>query len=114
EHALQQLWQERDGNRLTASAYRAIGGVAGALQQHAEKVFEGFDEGQREACRRVLLRLVQVEEARAATRRRLAFDELVSAADSEADRRSAAAVVGKLTAERLLTVETPEAAGAEK
>lgn len=114
EHALQQLWQERDGNRLTATAYRQIGFVAGALQQHAEKVFGGFKEGEPEACRRVLLRLVQVEETRAATRRRLTLDELVPAADSEADRRSEAAVVDKLTAERLLTVETPETAGAEK
>ncbi|HEV3074254.1 MAG TPA: TIR domain-containing protein [Thermoanaerobaculia bacterium] len=114
EHALRQLWQERDGNRLTAAAYRRIGGVAGALQQHAEEVFTGFDEGQREACRRVLLRLVQVEETRAATRRRLAFDELVSATDPEADRRSAAAVVDRLTAERLLTAETAATAGAEK
>jgi WD40 repeat protein len=111
EHALQQLWQGRDGNRLTAAAYRRIGGVAGALQQHAEEVFTGFDEGKREACRRVLLRLVQVAETRATTRRRLAFDELVSAADPEADSRSVAAVVDRLTAERLLTAE---AAGAEK
>jgi WD40 repeat protein len=114
EHALQQLWQERDGIRLTAAAYLRIGGVAGALQQHAEEVFTGFDDSQREACRRVLLRLVQVEETRAATRRRLAFDELVSAADSAADRQSAAAVVDRLTAQRLLTVETGETAGAEK
>jgi WD40 repeat protein/energy-coupling factor transporter ATP-binding protein EcfA2 len=110
QHALRQLWQKREGNRLTAEAYRQIGGVAGALQQHAEEIFTGFDEGEREACRRVLLRLVQVDETRA-TRRRLAFDELVSAADSTADRQAATAVVAKLTDERLLTAE---AAGEEK
>ncbi|MEA2599418.1 MAG: hypothetical protein QOF89_410 [Acidobacteriota bacterium] len=106
QHALLQLWQKRDGRRLTVAAYREIGGVAGALQQHAEEIFTGFTEGEREACRRVLLRLVQVDETRIATRRRLAFDELVSAADSEADRGAAAAVVTRLTDERLLTAET--------
>ncbi|MFL6260356.1 MAG: TIR domain-containing protein [Thermoanaerobaculia bacterium] len=110
QHSLRQLWQKREGDRLTAAAYRQIGGVAGALQQHAEEIFTGFDEGEREACRRVLLRLVQVDETRA-TRRRLASDELVSAADSAADRQAAAAVVAKLTDERLLTAE---AAGEEK
>jgi WD40 repeat protein len=110
QHALRQLWQRRAGDRLTVAAYRQIGGVAGALQQHAEEIFTGFDDGEREACRRVLLRLVQVDETRA-TRRRLGFDALVSPRDPEAGRRAAAAVVARLTQERLLTAE---AAGAEK
>ncbi|MFY9823220.1 MAG: TIR domain-containing protein, partial [Thermoanaerobaculia bacterium] len=102
QHALLQLWQQREGHKLTAAAYRRIGKVAGALQQHAEDIFTSFTEGEREACQRVLLRLVQADETRV-TRRRLAFDELVSAADSEADRQAATTVITRLIAERLLT-----------
>ncbi|HSS51576.1 MAG TPA: toll/interleukin-1 receptor domain-containing protein, partial [Thermoanaerobaculia bacterium] len=42
EHALLQLWQRRDGRQLTVAAYRDIGGVGGALQRHAEEVFQSF------------------------------------------------------------------------
>lgn len=107
QHALLQLWQKREGNRLTAAAYRAIGGVAGALQRHAEEIFTGFDEPRQEACRRILLRLVQVDET-GATRRRLDYDEVVSAAERGADREAAAAVVDELAAQRLLTVEAKD------
>ena len=41
EHALLQIWQRREGGRrLTIVAYREIGGVAGALEKHAEEVYE--------------------------------------------------------------------------
>jgi len=106
EHALLQLWQRREGLQLTVGAYREIGGVGGALQRHAEEVFQSFTPLEKEACRRILLRLVQVDEQGRATKRRLNRDELISAADSQADREAAETVISKLTGERLLTVET--------
>ncbi|HEY0555319.1 MAG TPA: WD40 repeat domain-containing protein, partial [Thermoanaerobaculia bacterium] len=95
EHALLQIWQRREGGRrLTIAAYREIGGVAGALEKHAEEVYSGFTEEEKEACRLIFLRLVQVDEQGRATKRRLGLEEL-----------SGAGVVSRLTDARLLTTD---------
>jgi WD40 repeat protein len=95
EHALLQIWQRREGGRrLTIAAYREVGGVAGALEKHAEEVYAGFSEEEKETCRQIFLRLVQVDEQRRATKRRLGLDELASAS-----------VVSRLTDARLLTTD---------
>ena len=100
EHALLQIWQRREGGRrLTTAAYREIGGVAGALEKHAEEVYAGFSEEEKETCRRVFLRLVQVDEQGRATKRRLGLDELVPAAGP------VETVVSRLTDARLLTTD---------
>jgi hypothetical protein len=95
EHALLQLWQRREGERrLTIGAYREIGGVAGALEKHAEEVYSGFSEEQKEICRLIFLRLVQVDEQGRATKRRLGPTELPGED-----------VVSRLTDSRLLTTD---------
>ncbi|HEY2293642.1 MAG TPA: TIR domain-containing protein [Thermoanaerobaculia bacterium] len=95
EHSLLQIWQRREGGRrLTIAAYREIGGVAGALEKHAEEVYAGFSEEEKETCRQIFLRLVQVDEQGRATKRRLGLDELASAS-----------VVSRLTDARLLTTD---------
>lgn len=76
EHALLEIWNRRQGRRLTVQAYRDVDGVQGALEQHADKIYEDFVAAEQEVCRRVFLRLVQVSEGTAATRRRLALSEL--------------------------------------
>jgi WD40 repeat protein len=110
-HALDQIWHERKGALLTVSSYRDIGGVAGALERHAETIFSQFTVAEKEACRRVLLQLVQVDEQRGATKRRCDRSELISSSDTEDDGQAESAVVSKLTRERLLTTE---AVGEEK
>jgi WD40 repeat protein len=105
EHALLQIWQAREGRRLEVAAFRAIGGVVGALERHAEGIFSRFTPAQQEACRHLFLRLVQVDENREVTKRRLAAAELVSAHDPDGDRQAASAVLSGLTRERLLTTE---------
>jgi WD40 repeat protein len=95
EHALLQIWQRREGGRrLTIAAYREIGGVAGALEKHAEEIYSGFTEEEKEACRRIFLRLVQVDEQGRATKRRLGLEELPGEG-----------VVSRLTDARLLTTD---------
>ena len=42
EYTLLELWCQRQGNRLTIAAYRAIGGVQGALEQQADKILTRF------------------------------------------------------------------------
>jgi WD40 repeat protein/energy-coupling factor transporter ATP-binding protein EcfA2 len=93
EHALLQIWQRREGGRrLTIDAYHEVGGVAGALEKHAEEVFSGLTEAEGEICRRVFLRLVQVDEQGRATKRRL--EELPGEG-----------VISRLTTARLLTTD---------
>jgi len=95
EHALLQIWDRKEGGRrLTIAAYHEIGGVAGALEKHAEEVYGGFSEEEQETCHQIFLRLVQVDEQGRATKRRLGLDELASAS-----------VVSRLTNARLLTTD---------
>jgi WD40 repeat protein len=109
EHALLQLWNRREGLRLTAAAYDEIGGVAGALQHHAQDVFfKKLSIAEQGACRRIFLCLVQVDEQSGATKLRLGHDELISSAQSRGDWQVVETVVSKLTDERLLTAEGEE------
>ncbi len=108
QHALLQIWERReerrDGRRwMTVAAYREIGGVAGALQGHAEQVFSSFTREEGETCRRILLCLVQVNDQQRVTKRRVSLDELIRSAGGEADRKAIETVVSRFTAERLLT-----------
>ncbi len=96
EHALLQIWDRKEGGRrLTIDAYREIGGVAGALEKHAEEVYAGFSEEEKETCRQIFLRLVQVDEQGRATKRRLGLDELAPTS----------VVISRLTDARLLTTD---------
>jgi WD40 repeat protein/DNA-binding SARP family transcriptional activator len=54
---LLELWQHRDGRRLTLAAYESTGGVLGAVARLAEGAYERLDPAGREAARRILLRL---------------------------------------------------------
>jgi WD40 repeat protein len=68
EFALKELYERRDGRRLTLTAYEKIGGVRRALAQHAEGTFQAQDPVHRDIMRRVLLRMVEVSETGEATR----------------------------------------------
>lgn len=70
-HALQQTWARREGSTLTVAGYEASGGIAGAIAQSAEDVYARFDSQEQEACRAILLRLVDRDDAGAPSRRRL-------------------------------------------
>jgi hypothetical protein len=76
QHALKELWQRREGRRLTLAAYRASGGVAGALQKRADHVYDCLPDAQKEICRRIFLRLTQPGEGTEDTRRRVPLREL--------------------------------------
>jgi hypothetical protein len=99
EHVLWEVWQRRQGRRLTLEAYVAAGGVAGALAQRADAVYEGLTAAQQMIARRVLLRLVQPGEGSEDTRRRAQIDELLTRLEEQADLEVA---VKALTDGRLL------------
>lgn len=97
QFALDRLWKQQQDRRLTHAGYDRIGGVEGALAEHAGDVLAGFAERESADVRRVFLRLVrlaapgeQAEDTRAVVSR----DEL-----GDADWR----IVLRLAGERLVT-----------
>jgi DNA-binding SARP family transcriptional activator/tRNA A-37 threonylcarbamoyl transferase component Bud32 len=76
EFALTELFEERDSDMLTLDAYRASGGVLGALGRRAEATYTGLDAHVREASHQMFLRLVSVSETGRDTRRRVRLTEL--------------------------------------
>jgi WD40 repeat protein len=103
--AVSRLWQERDRERklLTRAAYEEIGGVAGALAQHAEATLERIGEGRQALVREIFRNLVTAQGTRASCER----EELLSAFP---DRSAAETALEELIEARLLTsyeVEAP-------
>ena len=99
QHALWELWQQRQGRRLTIAAYESIGGLEGALEKQANEVFETFTADEKEVCRRIFLRLTQPGEGSEDTKRRVAISQI---GDSPATK----AVIQRLMNVRLITAES--------
>ena len=71
QYALKELYQRREGARLTTNAYEEIGGVRRALAQHAEDSYSQLNAAQQGVMRRIMLRLVEIGDNGEATRRRV-------------------------------------------
>ncbi|MDQ3267075.1 MAG: SUMF1/EgtB/PvdO family nonheme iron enzyme [Myxococcota bacterium] len=97
QFALSELWEARDLGRklIPASALERMGGVEGALAEHADGVLHSLVGGQRGAARRILLKLVTPERTRA----RKSEAELV-AGEPEARRALETLVRGRLVVAR--------------
>ncbi len=76
-HALRATWERRDGRTLTVEGYRASGGVASAIAQTADTVVGSLPPDRRQMTRGMFLRLTELGEGVAETRRRATIDELV-------------------------------------
>ncbi len=100
-HALMETWLRREDDRITANAYRAAGGVGGAIAQSADHTFEALDPDDQERARRLLLRLINPGDGTADTRRRLPWSEID---DDPATR----AIVDRLVEARLVTADEQE------
>lgn len=99
-HALLETWRRRRGNSLTQNGYHASGGAHGALAQTAERTYAGFDDDEKEAARRVFLRLTALGDATEDTRRRAAHTELATVGDPV----TVARVLDRLAAQRLVVI----------
>jgi len=79
QFTLDQLFARRQDRRLTGAAYRALGGVRGALARHAETTYGGLaGEDQRLLARALFLRLIDPGlTEQDTTRRRAPMTELV-------------------------------------
>nr|WP_322715950.1 caspase family protein [Nostoc sp. ChiQUE02]MDZ8228805.1 caspase family protein [Nostoc sp. ChiQUE02] len=72
QFALTELWKERDRQKhqLTVEKYKVIGGVIGALNQHAENIYHNFTQKQQEWVKQIFLKLVRTHEGDKDTRQR--------------------------------------------
>ncbi len=80
QYALTELFERRAGRQLTLAAYRASGGVLGALGRRAEAIYSGLPAPEQETARQLFLRLVTLGEGTEDTRRRAHLAELTSLA----------------------------------
>jgi WD40 repeat protein len=96
--AASKLWEMRDreGRRLTREAYLSIGGVAGALAQHAEATLSSIGAEQEPIVREIFRNLV----TGSGTRVPMDREELLTVFS---DREGAERVLGQLIDARLLT-----------
>ncbi len=77
QHALTELFDRRDGNRLTLESYREAGGLSGSIGRRADAIYAGLSDEDQSTARDVFLRLVTVEEQAEDTRRRVRRSELM-------------------------------------
>jgi hypothetical protein len=99
--AASRLWEKRDRERglLTREAYREIGGVGGALAQHAEETLNRIGSERTPIVRELFRNLVTSQ----GTRANREVEELLSIFPKEEDRKTAEEVLRELVAARLLT-----------
>lgn len=112
EHALDLLWEQREGNTITQAAYDALGGLTGALTHSVDALYEGLSPAEQRQMRRLLVELVDFRDSLAlATRRRESLARSRPAAPSA--REIFDAVVERLVSHRLLVRgEEPGSEGA--
>jgi WD40 repeat protein len=93
QFTLDQLFEKRQGNRLTREAYTALGGLRGALSRHAEATYAALPSDEhRTLARALFLRLVEPGAAdQETTRRRAPMHELQAADPARSDLLAAAA-----------------------
>ena len=100
-HALRATWERREGRTLTVEAYRATGGVASAIAQTADSVVASLPPEHRQLARSVFLRLTELGDGAAASRRRVTIEELVPEGASP---EAVQTLLERLAAARLVTL----------
>ena len=100
-HALLETFARRRGAEMTLAGYAASGGVAGAIAQTADTVYDAFSPGEQAIARSIFLRLTELgEEGAHDTRRRVSPSELVR---TEAEAPAVESVLKTLADARLVT-----------
>jgi WD40 repeat protein/class 3 adenylate cyclase/energy-coupling factor transporter ATP-binding protein EcfA2 len=108
QYALTELYERREGSTLTHDAYRAVGGVSGALAGRAEEIYNALGEAAQDAARQLFLRLVTLGEGAEDTRRRVERTELAS---MEVDQDALAEAIQEFGAWRLLSFDRDPRSG---
>jgi WD40 repeat protein/serine/threonine protein kinase/class 3 adenylate cyclase len=102
QYALTETYERRQGGVLTLEAYRAAGGVRGAVAGRAEQLFGAMNRAGQEATRQLFLRLVSVGEGSEDTRRLVLHSELASL---EVDAHAMDGVIEAFGRHRLLSFD---------
>ncbi|MEO1348410.1 MAG: hypothetical protein AAFW84_06345, partial [Cyanobacteria bacterium J06635_15] len=108
QFALTELWQHRDTqhHQLTVDQYREIGGLTGALNLHAEKLFRELTESQQNWVQRICLQLVHTGRETKDTRRQQPKQYLLDLTENLQERQYGIDVVlQKLIEQRLLVID---------
>jgi len=102
QFAAQQLWEQRDTERrlLLRDLYERIGGVEGALAQHADGLLAGLSPTERDLARAVLVRLVTPERSRRLVPQATLVSELAEHRREEVEATLARLTVGRLVGVR--------------
>ena len=104
QFALRELWIRGKGHKLSLENYHLIGELDGALDREADRVYAHLTSAQQECCRQILLRMVQLGEGHADTRRRAMRREL----QGFGDERTVEEVLQTLVTSRLITMDGGE------
>ncbi|WP_225834908.1 AAA family ATPase [Streptomyces sp. NK08204] len=100
-HALLTTWKHRAGSRLTFAGYRKTGGIAEAVANTAEEVYETLDPDGRQAVKHLLTRLVRVGSDSPDTAQPVERPTLLHGLPDAAARQA----LERLTEARLLTLD---------
>ncbi|MDX2137412.1 MAG: TIR domain-containing protein, partial [Chloroflexota bacterium] len=104
QFTLAQLFELRKGNVLTLDAYRALGGVRGALTKKADETYLELKGEQQQLARWLFMRLIDPgEDEQTTTRRRAALSELTL--QTEQQTRMMQDVANRFVDARLLLVD---------
>jgi DNA-binding SARP family transcriptional activator/basic membrane lipoprotein Med (substrate-binding protein (PBP1-ABC) superfamily) len=78
QYALTELVERRGGSTLALEAYRAFGGIDGAVSRRAEEVYARLTRDEQAVARQLFLRLVHPGEHATGSRRRVPASELAA------------------------------------
>ncbi|MDR1227445.1 MAG: TIR domain-containing protein [Azoarcus sp.] len=95
------LWPYRVRGTIPLDAYKAIGGVRGALAQRADAIHHSFSPDEQTIVRHIFLRLLRINEDALVTRQRMARANLAR----EGEKERVEAIVDRLVKERLLVTD---------
>ncbi len=109
QYALTELFEHRRDGHLTVEAYRALGGIEGAVARRAEQLYSRLSSDERSVARQVCLRLVQPDGRGADHRRRVTAAEVAAL---DVDPVALQHVLDRFVGARLLTFDRDRASGA--
>ncbi|MEU4408139.1 WD40 repeat domain-containing protein [Streptosporangium sp. NPDC023963] len=108
--AMVRTWHNREDGRLTRQGYDRSGGVASAVQDAAEEVYDAFDPHQREIAKRVITALTLTAADGQVARRRVAWGELAVVCEPGQPELTQQ-VIEAFAAARLMVTGPPSPAG---
>ena len=97
ELMLSELWQKRQRNKITWAAYQELGGVTGLSSKKAETFYESLNSSEQDIAKKILLRLVRLDEWQQPTSRSVSVETLYTSLSALGlSREKIEAILGRL------------------